>query len=911
VAEYPSEFEFDVLLRDGRAIRLRPIKPEDAPREHRFFQRVGPESVYRRFFQVKTDLTPDELRHFTNVDYEDRMAFVAIQDDEMVAVGRYDVLLDKSEGDKRVAEVAFLVQDDFQGRGVGSLLLQHLTVYARLQGITEFEAFVLDDNRAMMRIFRNSGYKLVRQLGEGVYRVEYPIEYSLEAREAEWEHEKRSVTASLMPMLHPKSIAVIGASRNDQSIGGRLFGNLLAHGFTGPVFPVNPNAAFVHAVKAYPSVMDIEESVDLAIITVPAQLTLDAVEACGRKGVRGVVVITAGFGETGEGGDTAERELVQMARRYGMRMIGPNCMGLVNTDEAVRLDGQFGPTFPPPGNVAMASQSGALGLAILKQAEDLNIGISTFVSLGNRADISHNDLLLYWEDDPMTDVIVLYAESFGNPRRFGRIARRVARNKPVVVVKSGRSRAGARAASSHTGSMASLDVAVDALFEQSGTIRTDTMVDLFNVTALLANQPLPQGNRVAIVTNAGGPAILAADALEANGLELPEFSDTLQSAIGEHLPPAAAVQNPVDMVAAAGPDEYAKTISAILPSGEIDALMVIHIPTGRDTSEDIAHAVHGVVAGQEEPVPVVAVFMAAEAASTAPLSTGEPRIPLYTYPESAARALGAAVEYTAWRDRPEGEFPQFDDIDRPTAEQIVRRAVVRLGDEGGWLEPEEITEILDAYGIRSARIAVARSEDEAASVADRFGGPIAMKVIAPSVLHKSDVGGVELDVVGEDEVRAAYRRVMSVSDDTEGVLIQDFVTGGHEVLVGMVEDPVFGPLVVFGLGGIYVELMQDVAFRINPLTDLDVESMIADVRTAKVLQGYRGSEPGDVPALEELLLRLSTLIDHIPEISEMDLNPVKVLAPGNGAIVVDARVKVRKVMGAMLPSRKDVPGRML
>jgi acetate---CoA ligase (ADP-forming) len=413
------------------------------------------------------------------------------------------------------------------------------------------------------------------------------------------------------------------------------------------------------------------------------------------------------------------------------------------------------------------------------------------------------------------------------------------------------------------------------------------------------------------VTNAGGPAILAADALEANGLELPEFSDTLQSAIGEHLPPAAAVQNPVDMVAAAGPDEYAKTISAILPSGEIDALMVIHIPTGRDTSEDIAHAVHGVVAGQEEPVPVVAVFMAAEAASTAPLSTGEPRIPLYTYPESAARALGAAVEYTAWRDRPEGEFPQFDDIDRPTAEQIVRRAVVRLGDEGGWLEPEEITEILDAYGIRSARIAVARSEDEAASVADRFGGPIAMKVIAPSVLHKSDVGGVELDVVGEDEVRAAYRRVMSVSDDTEGVLIQDFVTGGHEVLVGMVEDPVFGPLVVFGLGGIYVELMQDVAFRINPLTDLDVESMIADVRTAKVLQGYRGSEPGDVPALEELLLRLSTLIDHIPEISEMDLNPVKVLAPGNGAIVVDARVKVRKVMGAMLPSRKDVPGRML
>ena len=911
MAEYPSEFEFDVLLRDGRAIQLRPIKPEDAPYEHEFFQRVGPESVYRRFFQVKTDLTPDELRHFTNVDYEDRMAFVAYQGDDMVAVGRYDVLLDKSEGDKRVAEVAFLVQDNFQGRGVGSLLLQHLTVYARLQGITEFEAFVLDDNRAMMRIFRNSGYKLVRQLGEGVYRVEYPIEYSLEAREAEWEHEKRSVTASLMPILSPKSIAVIGASRNDRSIGGRLFGNLLAGGFTGPVFPVNPNASFVHAVKAYPSVLEIEDSVDLAIITVPAALAHNAVEECGRKGVRGVVVITAGFGETGGGGDDAERELVQTARRYGMRLIGPNCMGIVNTDDAVRLDGQFGPTFPPAGNVAMASQSGALGLAILKQATQLKIGISSFVSLGNRADVSNNDLMLYWEDDPLTDVIVLYAESFGSPRRFGRIARRVGRDKPIVVVKSGRSRSGARAASSHTGSMASLDVAVDALFEQSGTIRTDTMVELFNVTSLLANQPLPSGPRGGVVTNAGGPAILAADALEANGLELPEFSAKLQAKLREHLPAEAAVQNPVDMIAAAGPDNYAQTIDDILASDEIDALMVIQIPTGPETSGDVAQAVHGAVKESETEIPVVAVFMAAEEASTAPLATDDLRIPLYTYPESAARALGAAVEYTQWRERPPGEYPKVDDIDRPAAEQIIRRAVVRLGDEGGWLEPEEIGDVLSAYGIKSARMAVANSEDDAAAVAADFGGPIAMKVIAPSVLHKSDVGGVALDVSGETEVREAYRKVIAVSDDSEGVLIQDFVGGGREVLVGMVEDALFGPLVVFGLGGIYVELMKDVAFRINPLTDLDVRSMIADVRTAKLLEGYRGSEPGDIPALEELLLRLSVLIDNLPEIAEMDLNPVKVLTPGNGVIVVDARIRVRKVEGAMLPSRKDVPGRLL
>ena len=911
MAKYPSEFEFDVLLRDGRAIHLRPIKPEDAPLEHAFFQRVGPESVYRRFFQVKTDLTPDELRHFTNVDYVDRMAFVAIRDDEMVAVGRYDVLLDKSDDENRIAEVAFLVQDDFQGRGVGSLLLQHLTVYARLQGVTEFEAFVLDDNRGMMRIFRNSGYKLVRQLGEGVYRVEYPIEYSLEAREAEWEHEKRSVTASLMPILGPKSIAVIGASRNDRSIGGRLFGNLLAGGFTGPVFPVNPNAAFVHAVKAYSSVLDIEDPVDLAIVTVPAPLVHNAIEECGRKGVRGVVIITAGFGEVSDSGDSAERELVKTARRYGMRLIGPNCMGIVNTDEAVRMDGQFGPTFPPQGNVAMASQSGALGLAILKQATQLKIGLSSFVSLGNQADISNNDLMLYWEDDPMTDVIVMYTESFGNPRRFGRIARRVGRDKPIVVVKSGRSRSGARAASSHTGSMASLDVAVDALFEQSGTIRTDTMVELFNVTALLANQPLPTGPRVAVMTNAGGPAILAADALEANGLELPEFSPELQSALRQHLPAEAAVQNPVDMIAAAQPGNYAQTIETILEYKEVDALMVIQIPTGPDTCEDVAAAVHASVANSDGSIPVVAVFMAADPSSTDPLATEDLKIPLYAYPESAARALGAAYQYTRWRDQPPGEYPKFDDVDRPTAEQIIRRAVARMGPDGGWLEPEEIGNVLSAYGIRSARMAVAATEDEAAAIAADFGGPVAMKVIAPSVLHKSDVGGVALDLSDDEEVREAYRSVMGVSDDAEGVLIQDFVGGGREVLVGMVEDPLFGPLVVFGLGGVYVELMKDVAFRINPLTDLDVDSMIADVKTARLLEGYRGSEPGDIPALRELLLRLSVMIDNIPEIAEMDLNPVKVLAPGGGAVVVDSRIRVRKVEGALLPSRKDVPGRLL
>jgi acetyl coenzyme A synthetase (ADP forming)-like protein len=909
MADYPAEFEFDVLLRDGDVVHMRPIRPDDVDLLRRFYGRVGPQSAYFRFFRVKRELSPEELIHFTNVDYDDRMALIAIHDGEMVAVGRYDVFTEKTTEEGKVAEVAFLVEDAFQGRGIGTQLLQQLTVYARSLGITKFEAFVLRDNRAMMRMFRDSGYTLTRELDEGVFGVEFPIEYSLEAREAEWEHERRAVTASLMPLLYPTSAAVIGASRDEESIGGRLFANLLAQGFSGPVYPVNPKSSYVHAVKAYPTVLDIDEPVDLAFIAVPAGAVLDVINQCGEKGVRGIVVISAGFSETGGPGAEMEAAVLTAARRFGMRMVGPNCMGLLNADPTVSLDGQFGPVFPPAGNVAMASQSGALGLAILNEAKELGIGLSTFVSLGNRADVSANDLLLYWDGDPATDVIVLYMESFGHARRFGRLARRVSRTKPIVVVKAGRSSAGARAAASHTGSLASLDVAVDALFNQSGVIRTRTLNELFDVASLLANQPLPRGPRVAILTNAGGPAILAADALESFGLELPEFSPELQGRLSEFLPDEASVSNPVDMIASASPYTYGACLTELLATDEVDAVIVIYIPAAPKGTEEVIAAMTSAIEEATRDTTIAAVLMAAEEEIEA--LTRAANVPVYDYPESAAHALAAAFRYREWRERPEGVYPKFDTASRTAADATIRAAISRLGTDGGWLEDAEISEILGAYGIRTARSVKTTTEDEAVAAAAEINGPAVLKIVSPSTLHKSDVGGVVLGVEGEDAVRAVYRQVSAISDDVEAVLVQDFVAGGHEVIIGMTEDPLFGPLIVFGLGGIFVELMRDVSFRINPLTDVDAREMLSEVRSAEILKGYRGGEAGDIAALEEILLRVSTLVDQHPEIADMDLNPVKVLPPGEGICVVDARMRIRPIEGVFLPSRKDIPGRLL
>ncbi len=903
MAEYPAEFIVDAVLRDGGVVRIRPIVPDDRERLYELFKGMGQKSRYFRFFQEKEDLTPKELEYFTNVDYENRMAFVALLDEKIIGVGRYD----RDENEPDSAEVAFAIVDAHQSRGIGTQLLQLMTAYARTHGIVGFKALVLPENVQMIRMFRHSGYKIERTMEEGIYSVVFPVAQSEGTRAAEQEREKRAIAASLNPIFYPRSIAVIGASRNAESIGGRLFHNLIHGRFSGPIYPVNPAASYVHSVRAYKTVSEIPDPVDLAFIVVPSHLVIPAVKDCADKGVQGVVVISAGFSETGPEGAELERELVETVRSAGMRMVGPNCMGVLNTDPRVVVDGQFSPFFPPVGNVAMSSQSGALGIAILDYANRNAIGISSFVSVGNKGDISGNDLLLYWEGDPNTDVIVLYLESFGNPRRFGRIARRIARKKPIVAVKSGRTKAGTRAASSHTGALASVDVAVDALFNQAGVIRTATLEELFDVAVLLASQPIPKGKRVGILTNAGGPGILAADALESHGLEVPEFSAELRAKLQEGLSAEASTRNPVDMIASAGVDHYQRAMATMLASDEIDALIVSYIPTTPGSERTMAEAIRDAAAEYHGDKTLLSVFMSAGNAAEL-LSDERIKVPSYRFPEAAAAALSRVVRHGEWLARPEGTVPVFDDAKPEVARSIAQKAAERLGDDGGWLEPAEVEELLCAFGLCLPASAAVTSASEAVEFAKKLKGPVAMKLQAPSALHKSDIGGVALGIEGDKAVRDTFKHLMSLTDDATGVLVQEMVEGGLEVLVGMTEDPAFGPLMVFGMGGVLVELVGDVAFRINPVTDLEAKEMVRSIKSAKLLDGYRSTPPADVDALEQVILRVSALAEAVPEISEMDLNPVKVLTPGNGVALVDARIRIKPVEAGWTPELIDLPG---
>lgn len=900
--EYPSEWEQDAVLKDGGTVRIRPIVPADAIALQAFVKNMSTESSYFRFFRVKRQLEPDEIEEFTNLDYDRQMAFVAIVDGELGGVGRYNAK-DCPDG---FAESAFTVADDLQGRGIGTLLVYRISAYARAHDIKGFRAHVLADNHAMMRVFRNAGFAMHRDVDQGVYTVEIDTEQSDAVLEAEGRAEQISIAASVMPLFYPTSIAVIGASRDKSSIGGRLFNNIINADFNGPVYPVNPKASVVRSIHSFSSVTDIPGSVDLAFIVVPARFVNDVVRECAEKGVRGVVVISAGFSETGEVGARLERELLDIVRDAGMRMVGPNCMGLLNTDPAVSLDGQFGPVMPRAGNVSMSSQSGALGLAILDYATHLNLGISTFVSVGNKPDIAGNDLLLFWEEDPNTDVILLYLESFGNPRRFSRIARRITKKKPIVAVKSGRTSAGARAASSHTGSLASLDVAADALFRQAGVIRVSTLEELFDVTALLANQPVPKGDRVAVVTNAGGPAILAVDALESQGLTVPELSDELQATLRSFLSDDAAVVNPVDMIAAAGPEQYRLAIKALVESDEIDALITLFIPASQEGVSETSTAIREAGEATPDDKTFLCVYMHSGGAPSE-LSSRDVGFPTFAFPERAAKALRKATTYAEWLARPEGVILQFADVDKERARGVVEAAIDGVDEDGVWLDPDSVDTILESYGLTIPKARVVPTVEEAIAFWDEVGGSIVLKVISPSAVHKSDVGGVALDVSGARDITAAYDQVTGAVPDPEGVLVQEFVPGGHEVLIGMVEDPTFGPLIVFGLGGVFVELIGDVAFRIHPLTDVDAAEMISEVKSARLLEGYRGGEPGDIDAVVETLSRVSTLIEDLPEIFEMDLNPVKVGTPGRGVRIVDARIKVRPTVGTWIPSRTDLP----
>jgi acetate---CoA ligase (ADP-forming) len=888
MSTYPRHREGDVVLRDGSTVHVRPARPDDAPAMERLLKGLSDRSRWLRFFSGFPNLE-HAVRWATEVDYERRYGLVATSGGEGHLVGHAG--WERQPEHPERAEVAMEIADAMQGNGLGTILLGQLAEAAHEAGVEVLEAEVLPENHQMVKVFRDSGFPVKTHTVPGAVLVEFPSSLSPEAREWFERREQVAATAAMRAFLGPRSVAVIGASRRRGTVAGELFHNLLAADFQGPVYPVNLKARAVQSVLAYESVLEVPGPVDLAVLALPAPAVVQAAQECAAKGVRAIVVISAGFAEVGPEGAQRQRELLAVCRTAGMRLIGPNCLGIVNTDPQVRLDAIFGPIVPLPGRVGFLSQSGALGLAIIDYANALGLGLSSFVSVGNKADISSNDLLSYWEQDERTGLVLLYLESFGNPRKFARIARRVARTKPVLAVKSGRSAAGARATSSHTGALlAASDVTVDALFAQAGVIRADSLAELFEVASLLANQPVPAGRRVGIVTNAGGPGIMCADTCEASGLEVVQLSEQLQVSLAEGLPAEAAVANPVDMLASAPPEHYRRTVELVAASWEVDAVIAIFIPPLPADTAQVARAVSeaAVAAGV---VPVLNVVMSS--ADPPPEDGDGPRLPRYQFPEDAAHALARAVEYGAWRQRPPGTVPELAEA-RPDEAAALLAAALADGPGGRWLGPAEVARLLACYGLPVAEWRLAGSPEEAGAAANELGGPVALKAVASRLVHKTEAGAVRLHLTGADQVRTAAAEmaaaVAAAGYPVEGFLVQRMVGEGVELLVGVVHDASFGPVIACGAGGTAVELLKDVAVRITPLTDRDAAEMVRSLATYPLLDGYRGAPRADVAALEDLLLRVSALVEAHPTIAELDCNPVRVLP--EGVVVVDARVRI-------------------
>jgi len=692
-------------------------------------------------------------------------------------------------------------------------------------------------------------------------------------------------------ILRPRSIAIIGASRNPNTIGFQILDNLVRYGFTGPVYPVNPKAEVIHSIRAYPSVTAIGDPVDLAVVVVPRELVLAAAEECGRKGVKGLVVITAGFAEVGGEGVERERRLLEVARRYGMRLVGPNCMGVLNSSPEFAMNATFAPTMPPFGPVGLISQSGAMGLSILDYAGELGIGIHQFVSVGNNADVSGNDLLVYWADDPGISVILMYLESFGDGRAFVEIARKLTRRKPIFVVKAGRTAAGARAASSHTAALAGTDLAADALMEQCGVIRAQTVEELFDYAMAFPRLPLPRGDRVAIVSNAGGPAIVLADACESAGLRVCELAAETQAAIRKLVPEEAAVRNPVDLIASATAETFHAVLSLVLRDPNVDAVIVsVAPPPLKGQAGDVAEGIVAATAEHRD-IPVIAVLLGRQGVPARMQNLLRAGMPGYIFPESAARALAAMNRYRKWRERPEGAVLHF-----PAAAARVAEILATARGEGREkLAEDEALEVLAAYGIPTVPWRRVGSEDEAAAAARDLGLPVVLKVISRTIVHKSDVGGVVVGLESERAVREGYRRMLQrvrerAGAAPEAVLVQQMIPGGRETIVGSAREPRAGPLIMFGLGGVAVEVLKDVVFRVHPLTDVDAREMLRAIRGFPLLEGVRGQPAVDVVALEEVLQRVSQLVGEHEAILEMDVNPLVALP--DRVLALDARFRI-------------------
>ena len=889
--------EVDVALRDGAPIHVRPVRRDDLPALRAFLEGLSATSRRLRFFTGAADLGA-AARWAAEVDRHERDGLLALTGDGRIAG---HAAWSRLSGDR--AEVAFETAESMRGRGLATILLAHLAFGARAQGIATFVAEVLPENHRMLQVFRDSGLPLRVTAEPGLLTVEMPTAFTDEARERFRDRDRIAAVAAMDAVLRPRAVAVLGASPDRRTLGGAVVANLLAAGFTGALHPVDRRGRPIAGRPCHRSLDEVPGELDLVVVALAADEVLAAARACGERGVRALVVLAGGFAERGPAGAERQRELLAICRGHGMRLVGPNALGVVNTDPAVRLDATSAPAPAPAGGLGLLSQSGGVGIALLEQARAAGLGVSAFASVGNKADLSGNDFLQWCERDGRTRAVLLYLESFGNPRAFARIARRVGASKPIVAVKAGRTPAGARAASSHTGALlAASEVAVSALFRQAGVLRVDTLGELFDLAALLERQPLPAGGRVAIVTNAGGPGILAADACQAAGLTLPQLPAALQRELALIAPGSAGLANPVDLLVDASPAAFAAAVEAIGRADVVDALIAVCVPRPFAAAEEVARALRRAPAALDGRLPVLAAFMtgdgaaAAVAGAPADAEPGRP-LPAFRYPEDAARALARAVEHARWRAEPRGAVPAFPDARRDEAAAIVAAALAQEGDggRGGWLDPLRVHELLACHGLPLPPRRVVRSPTAAARAARELDGPVALAALgARRPRAAADAGDVVADLPGPTAVRraaAALRdRLAAAGDQVAGFVVQRMAPPGVEVLVGATVDPQFGPVVVCGAGGRTAELLRDVAVRLTPLTDRDARAMVRELGAFPLLEGYRGGASVDVAALEQVLLRVGALVEAHPEVAELDCSPV-VVHPG-GAVVVDARVRV-------------------
>jgi acyl-CoA synthetase (NDP forming)/GNAT superfamily N-acetyltransferase len=876
---YPDRWETDVALADGGTVHLRPVRPDDAERVKAFHARQSRESIYFRYFSPMPKLSSRELDRLTKVDYVTRMAFVALLGDDVIGMASYDIWRASNE-----AEVAFIVDDANQGRGLATVLLEYLIVAARESGLEGLTAQVLPTNRRMLSVFHHAGFQVSSTFDEGVIEVRLGLEPTPEATALIEERERLSEARSIQRLLHPESIAVIGADRRRGGIGHEVFRNLVANGFEGPVFPVNPSGGHVASVRSYASVLDIPDEVDVAIIAVPAPAIVDVVAECARKRVRGLVIISAGLEDLEIDGRPGQTVIVERALRSGMRVIGPESLGVINTALDCRMTATFADVHVDPGRVGFLTQSGTLGIAALERARRMGIGISAFVDIGSRPDVSGNDLLQYWSEDELTSVVLLYLESFGNPRKFTRIARRMARQKPIVAVKSGRSRPLAPGGDGPSDWPA--DASIDALLSQSGVIRVDTPAELFDMARVLVHQPVPRGRRVAIVSNARGASILAADACLAAGLEVTELSERAHVRLDDLTTRPTGARTPIELGWEAGPDDYLQAVEVALADDEVDALLVIYAPALRERRGQVAQAIAAAAAASESK-PVLATFLGPQ--DGLPVVSDQQTIPVFAFPDEAAKVLGRMASYGEWIEQPPGEVPSFDDIDREVLHRVVDE-LLRDAPEGRWLNRDECATLLSIAGLPVARHRIVSGADEAVAAAEAIGWPVALKATGVARFHPGEGGGVALDLHDADDLRSTYLRMREgLGSAMEPAVVQEQAPIGVDVLVTAHQHPSFGGVVSLGIGGVMSAANPMLPMRVLPLTDADADRLIAAAPIASLLAADSAGGSA-VVACRDLLVRLGAVLEIVPELADVLLNPL--IVSGASAHVVDAWIRL-------------------